>query len=64
MDRLMKYQELKQAMRDALHKEHGAVLPQDAFLMMYVFDAAAYVQVVMLGRNPDDVIKALRGETS
>jgi hypothetical protein len=61
-DRKKKLDELKQAMRDYMHRQYGDQLPVDAVVMLFLFEAAAHVNITILGRNPDDVIKALRGE--
>lgn len=60
--RSKKFEELKQVLRDELIKMYGEPLPKEALLMTYMLDAAAYVNIIILGRDPDDVIKALRGE--
>lgn len=61
-DRIRKLAEIKQLVRDELFKVNGEPLPREALLTLYVFDAAAYVNIMILGRNPDETIKALRGE--
>lgn len=61
-ERNKKLAELKQAVREHLVKEYGEPLPADAMLMLFVFDAAAHVNIVILGRDPEETLKALRGE--
>lgn len=60
--RQAKLEELKQAVRADLIRTNGEPLPKHAVLLLYVVDAAAYVNIMILGRNPDETIKALRGE--
>lgn len=60
MDRLKKVEEVRQAMREALIRDNGEPLPLDAVILLYVFDAAAYVNVILLGRDPSETIEALK----